>query len=235
MLYFLSFLCIAAAIALWLRGDKKQITERSNVLPMPTDDAVRDGLVALQREYPQVLSLSLPMAPVEYDGWIEEMLKRARMRTWGLTREQEATLIGQLTALQDRKLAYVDTTRKLSQAQRDLQRDEERAAARRKHDDELEEKRHAAEQVELELKIAEAQDKLDRLKEEKTKRNNPPQGTASPRRDPVMDAIASAMKRVDTITALEQKRDEEKRRHPELAPLIDREFRKIIDDMREKP
>lgn len=200
---------------------------------MPADDAVRNHLVALQREYPEVLSLALPIAPLEYDGWIEEMLKRARMRRWGLTREQEATLIGQLTALQDRKLAYVDTTRKLSQAQRDLQRDEERATARRKYEDELEDKRHAAEQAELELKIAEAQDKLERLKEEKAKRNTPPVASSA-RRDPTMEAIAAAMRTVNTITALEQKRDDEKRKHPELAPLIEREFGKIIADMRER-
>ena len=200
---------------------------------MPADDAVRNHLVALQREYPEVLSLALPIAPLEYDGWIEEMLKRARMRRWGLTREQEATLIGQLTALQDRKLAYVDTTRKLSQAQRDLQRDEERATARRKYEDELEDKRHAAEQAELDLKIAEAQDKLERLKEEKAKRNTPPVASSA-RRDPTMEAIAAAMRTVNTITALEQKRDDEKRKHPELAPLIEREFGKIIADMRER-
>jgi uncharacterized protein YdiU (UPF0061 family) len=219
-------------LILWLTGDKKN-TERSKVPPMPADDAVRNHLVALQREYPQVLSLALPIAPLEYDGWIEEMLKRARMRRWGLTREQEATLIGQLTALQDRKLAYVDTTRKLSQAQRDLQRDQERAADRRQHEDEIEDKRHAAEQAELDLKIAEAQDKLARLKEEKAKRNTPPVASF-PRRDPTMEAIAAAMRKVQTITALEEKRDEEKHKHPDLAPLIEREFGKIIGDMREQ-
>src|ERR1039457_6073421 len=139
MLYLLSIHCIGGAVALWLFADKKTIDARSS-LPMPADDAVHNHLVALQREYPQVLSLALPIAPLEYDGWIEEMLKRARMRRWGLTREQEATLIGQLTALQDRKLAYVDTTRKLSQAQRDLQRDHERAADSRQHEDEIDRK-----------------------------------------------------------------------------------------------
>jgi hypothetical protein len=233
MLYLLSILCIGGALALWLFADKKTIAERSKLPPMPADDTVRKHLVALQREYPQVLSLALPIAPLEYNGWIEEMLKRARMRTWGLTREQEATLIGQLTALQDRKLAYVDSTRKLSQAQRDLQRDEERAAARRKYEDEIEEKRYAAEQAELELKIGEAQDKLERLKEEKAKRHSP-QVAPSARRDPTMEAITAAMRKVETITALEQKRDEEKRKHPELTPLIDREFGKIIGDMREQ-
>ena len=220
-------------IILWMMGDKKTNTERSKLPPMPADDAVHNHLVALQREYPQVLSLALPIAPLEYDGWIEEMLKRARMRRWGLTREQEATLIGQLTALQDRKLAYVDTTRKLSQAQRDLQRDQERAADRRQHEDEIEDKRHAAEQAELDLKIAEAQDKLARLKEEKAKRNTPPVASF-PRRDPTMEAIAAAMRKVQTITALEEKRDEEKHKHPDLAPLIEREFGKIIGDMREQ-
>src|ERR1019366_4576965 len=82
MLYLLSILCIGGALALWLFADKKTIAERSKLPPMPADDTVRKHLVALQREYPQVLSLALPIAPLEYNGWIEEMLKRARMRTW---------------------------------------------------------------------------------------------------------------------------------------------------------
>jgi hypothetical protein len=72
------------------------------------------------------------------------------------------------------------------------------------------------------------------IEELKTKKTTPAPPPPPPRRDPVMDAIAAAMRRVDTIMALEQKRDEEKRKHPDLAPLIDREFSKIIGDAREQ-
>jgi len=163
---------------------------------------------------------------MEYDGWIEEVLKRVRMRAWGLTREREMKLISQLTVLQQTKLSYMETIRKLRQAQRDTQRDAERADRRRQHEDLLEDRRYVAEDVRLEFEIEELQEKLRQLRE--------PRKSPSAPSDPIEAAIAGIRTRIKTEAGIKAAFSELELQYPDQKEWLRRECRKIISDLREQ-
>jgi uncharacterized protein YdiU (UPF0061 family) len=187
-------------------------------------NTLHDQFAALRREYPQLPSI--PLADVEYEGWIEEVLKRVRMRAWGLTREREMKLISQLAALQQTKLDYVETMRKLHQAHRDTQRDAERADRRRQHEDLLEDRRYEAEHVRLEFEIEELHEKLRHLREEKKPPAAPP--------DPIEEVIAGIRRRIKTEVGIKAAFADLEQQHPDLKEWLRRECRKIISDLREQ-
>jgi hypothetical protein len=228
-LYSLSGIFAATGITSWVCGYRmKEAQRRENkrsIRRMSEDrNTLRDQFAALRREYPQLPSI--PLGDMEYDGWIEEVLKRVRMRAWGLTREREMKLMSQLTALQQTKLNYVETMRKLHQAQRDTQRDVERADRRRQHEDLLEDRRYAAEDVRLELEIEELQDKLRQLREEKKRPSAAP--------DPIEEVIAGIRRKIKTEAGIKAAFTELEQQYPDLKEWLRRECRKIISDLREQ-
>jgi len=70
-------------------------------------DGVRNGITALSTQYAGLPAV--PVSPLQYDGWFEEVRKRIQMRSLGLTVLQETTLRNQLTALQGAKVAGANT------------------------------------------------------------------------------------------------------------------------------
>jgi hypothetical protein len=182
MLYFLSVVCIAAAVALWLMGDKKNNRFRKGLVPGESISMVEDHSLGqigneirtLQAQYSGLPAV--PINPLQYDGWIEEVRKRMQLRSLGLTIAQETTLQNQLNGLQAARVAGIQTEAQLQNALSDLAIVKRSAKQRAESADQIQARQAQLDLLKIDAEIARLQKDLDAI-------NNPPKPAPAPTRE----------------------------------------------------
>lgn len=207
---------------LWIFGATRQ--DRALLPVKSMDNAFENELNALIAAYPDLPAL--PSSSVEYDGWFQEVWKRAQIRSVARTQTEWLVLLKQLSECHEHWL-------KITQTRKALLREVGKDA---KHE-EIQDLQHQAQRMRLQVEIAEAEKKLKEL----TEPPKPPSPPAAAR-DPVQelrDRTQARMRMAHSVVQLmamaEADRDELKKIYPESAHRsVDSAYRKIIDDLRER-
>ena len=170
----------ALGITLWLIGDKKD--KRLRVLGEPlsmaqdhSSEQAGNEIRALHAQYSGLPAV--PINPLQYDGWIEEVRKRIQLRSLGLTIAQETTLQNQLNALQAARVAGIQTEAQLQNALSDLAIVKRSAKQRAESADQIQAKQAQLDLLKIETEIAKVQKELDTFK------NPPPKPAPAPTRE----------------------------------------------------
>lgn len=171
----IALLMIAAGIVLRKLAGRDENASRSVEVTKMGDhnsnEAQRAQLLALKNDFPGLPAV--PMQPLQYDGWFNEVRKRLTMRTLGLTVEQETKLQIQLNALQGARLSGVKTETELQEAISKLAITQRRAMERAQSEDAITKRQSERDLLNMDLEIAKLQRQLDDLK-------NPPKTDARP-------------------------------------------------------
>jgi hypothetical protein len=125
-----------------------------------------DDMYALSSQYSGLPAV--PVNPLDYDGWFEEVRKRIRMRSLGLTVVQETTLQNQLNALQGARLVGIQTEAQLQNALSDLAIVKRNTRQRAESADQIQAKQAQLDLLKIDTEIAKTQKELDELKAPKS-------------------------------------------------------------------
>ena len=141
----------------------------------------RAEIIALRDQYSGLPAV--PINPLQYDGWFEEVRKRMRMRSLGLTVAQETALQNQLNALQVARLTGVQTETHLQNALSDLAITRQSAKRRAENTDKIQAKQAELDLLKIDTEILKTQKQLDELK-------NPPAPPPLPKKENALERLA---------------------------------------------
>ena len=158
-------------------GDRSKTLEVTKMGNDGSNENRREELLTMRREFPGLPAV--PMRPMEFDGWVQEVRKRLVMRTLGLTVVQETRLQQQLNALQDARLTGVKTETQLQEALSELAIAQRRAMQRAESTDAIQKKQAERDLLTMEVEVAKLQKELCELKNP----SRPPQQPARESRE----------------------------------------------------
>jgi len=161
--------------------------------------------------------LEVPIIPrafrrSDYDGLLLEKIKRLQLQSFQKTQEERLEVLRQINELQSQCMV--------------LSRNE----ADRRHfgqEDRLRKKRLDVDEMELDIK-------LEELVERRRRTYEKPVREASRPSDPTRDAIERLRHKLRTGAEARSECDQVKEEFPEQTEEIEREFRKILADLRER-
>jgi len=176
--YIWSAVFVAVGLAFWLVGHftmrrPRRRSRRMEIMPAdPAFKSLHEDLLSLRRRNPDLPSL--PTDVSDYENWFEEALKRVRLRSVARTIEQKTRLNEKINALHGTYLKYLTTYRDIKRVSREIEDDNSNADRRSERDEDLAERRHAAERAEITLREEEANEKIEQVRERTDRRKNPP-------------------------------------------------------------
>ena len=178
MMIFAILLMCGGAIFWWIGHEKdnrfRKGVNSGEVIKNVEDqgsDQTRDEIVSLHTQYSGLPAV--PISPLQYDGWIEEVRKRIRMRSLGLTVQQETALQNHLNALQGARLQGVQTELQLQNALADLGIVKQSAKRRAEGADRIQAKQAELDLLKIDTEIVKMQQQLDEVKNPKARHPAP--------------------------------------------------------------
>jgi hypothetical protein len=210
---------IGVGIVLWVWGRYQQKISQNQVIPMPSqipfDEEKLSVLVSSHPDLP-----ALPNSSLEYDGWFEEVKKRARMRSSGRTQIEGLALLKRVSEYHEEWIKIIQTRKAI------LKETGQDPKAK-----ELEDLEHKAKVAKLQLEIAASEQQIQKLKET----------SGSPKvlepRDPTEERRVWIRNKVRNIRTLRKDCEDlikEEGLTGEDAACARREYTKFVADLRER-
>lgn len=153
--------CVGVGLLFVVKGEEEKRTKGVAVVSNRDLSVLDEKLHGLLRVNPQLPAL--PHLSEEYEGWFREVFKRVESGSLQRTREKELQLIRQVNELYDQYLRYAKTSAEIQKTGLEMQHSAHVHELRKEHETEK-----------LTLEIEEMRDKRDQLKEQATRRKNPP-------------------------------------------------------------
>ena len=179
-------------------------------MPRKTSHHLDYELVPVQSELPTVPEA---FRRSDYEGLIPETIKRIQLKAYQRTQAERLAVLRQINSIQRECLA-------LAQNECDWRHFEQ--------GDRLRQKRLNIEEIELDMRMEELQERRKGAKEE-VRRDLPP------RRDPLQEALDRLRFKLRAGVEARSECERLKEEYPESANEIEKEFRKMIWDLREGP
>jgi hypothetical protein len=173
---------------------------------------VRSEVVQLPKLRPDLPTLPAAFSSTEYDGWLAERIKRFQLQTYQRTQAERVAVLKQINELQHQCLAIA---RNESDWQYFAQ------------EDRLRQKRLDIQEIELDMRMEE-------LREQRMKARAPVVLHKPERQDPIREALNRLRNKLRTGVEARSECDRLKREYPEYASEIEREFGKMLSDLREE-
>jgi len=177
---------------------------------------VRSEVVHLPKLHGDLPSLPAAFSSTEYDGWLAERIKRFQLQTYQRTQAERLAVLRQINELQTQCLA-------IAQNEANWQHFAQ--------EDRLHQKRLDIQEIELDMRLEELLEQRQTRALEKMMPKAPPK--PPPPRDPIREALNRLRSRLRTGIEARSECDQLKREFPEYAVEIEREFRKMIADLRD--
>jgi hypothetical protein len=171
----------------------------------------RTEVVHLPKLHADLPTLPEAFSSTEYDGWLVERIKRFQLKTYQKTQTERIAVLRQINELQTQCLA-------INRNENDW-----------KHfaqEDRLRQKRLDIQEIELDMQ-------LEELRERRIKSRAPVIVHKPELRDPMREALLRLRNKLRTGIEARSECDRLKQEYPAYAAEIEREFRKMMADMRE--